>query len=627
MHRFSGIETAVIYSSIFLLVSCAIVIAQNLGQLRNKFSENLSAVSVQVFAIVAASIWTHDLVAALVTGIFGMVLVSTLQYSLRLFTLSGHLIIAAFVMMTFCSGWWGMLWISALPASGAVHILLYATLGISVVLMPLSFGKVWLQAAIFGRREWRRPRAPFLTKESQNFPKVSVHVPCYAEPPEIVIETLNALSKLDYPNYEVIVIDNNTRDPNLWKPLQWHCARLGERFRFFHVDGIKGAKAGALNYIAPHVAPDAALIACIDSDYVAEPDFLRRLVGFFDDPQMGFVQTSHDYRSWEDRPYQNACYWEYLPFYKQSLPALSEWTSSYTVGTMCVVRRQALEDAGGWAEWCLTEDSELAIRMHALGYRSVTLPDTFGRGLIPETFADYKKQRFRWTAGPAQQLKRHYRLLLPGLSAGRSRMTNQQRYFELVHCASGIPLIFSLLSSVVMPLLTLHLVSSVNIVPIPTVFLPVFTAVMTAQFAFTWLEYRLVGASLKEMLLGSIAGMALQHTKEVAAVAGFFSRKPLGWHRTNKFKALPAGWSALASTRWETARGVMTIAIAIFCASHLRLAEPDLAWAGVLSLFVSGLTYLTAPIMATLGERDLTKQTQGLYVGDSSKTEILEISE
>lgn len=627
MHLLALQDTTLIYSAFFLLASTAIVLIQNLGQLRNVFSENIAALSAQVFAVVAAFAWNHDWTVALASGMVGMVLVTVLRYRLRLFNLSGHLIIAAFAMITFYSGCWSIQWIHALPVPEAVHISIYAITGISLALLPLSFGKVWLQSTIFGRRAWHRPRMPLSNNEPPYLPKVSVHVPCYAEPPDIVIETLNALNKLDYPNYEVIIIDNNTQDPKLWKPVQRHCAHLGERFRFFHVEGIKGAKAGALNYIAPHVATDAELIACIDSDYIAEPDFLSRLTGFFADPQMGFIQTSHDYRLWEDRPYQRACYWEYLPFYKQSLPALSEWTSSFTVGTMCVIRRRALQEAGGWAEWCLTEDSEVAIRIHALGYKSIALADTFGRGLIPETFTDYKKQRFRWTAGPAQQLKHHYRLLLPGIWAARSEMTNQQRYFELVHCTSGIPFMFALLGSIIAPLVILQLISSGIIIPIPKVLLPVFLAVTTTQAVFTWLEYRQVGASFKEMLWGSIAGMSLQHTKEVAAVAGFFSRKPLGWNRTNKFKALPMGLSALSATRWETVRGMVTIVIAIFCAFHLHLAEPGMASVGVIILFLSGLTYLTAPFMAILGERDLVRRSKILTTPTFEGGEILEMSE
>ena len=73
----------------------------------------------------------------------------------------------------------------------------------------------------------------------------------------MLIETLDALARLDYPNFEVLVIDNNTQDEAVWRPVEAHCARLGARFRFFHVDPLAGFKAGALNFALRQTAPDA----------------------------------------------------------------------------------------------------------------------------------------------------------------------------------------------------------------------------------------------------------------------------------------------------------------------------------------------------------------------------------
>ncbi len=98
---------------------------------------------------------------------------------------------------------------------------------------------------------------------------------------------------------------------------------------------------------------------------------------------MGFVQSPHAYRGWADSTYLRLCNWEYAYFFATGMVSLNERDAAITVVTMCVIRRQALEDAGGWAEWCLTEDSELAVRIHALGYSSVYLNHVYGRGLIP----------------------------------------------------------------------------------------------------------------------------------------------------------------------------------------------------------------------------------------------------
>src|SRR3989337_4587195 len=77
------------------------------------------------------------------------------------------------------------------------------------------------------------------------WPKVSLHLAICNEPPAMVIQTLDSLAKLDYPDFEVIVIDNKPKDPAVWRPVQDYCAQLGGRFKFFHFDVLKGFQAGA----------------------------------------------------------------------------------------------------------------------------------------------------------------------------------------------------------------------------------------------------------------------------------------------------------------------------------------------------------------------------------------------
>ncbi len=148
------------------------------------------------------------------------------------------------------------------------------------------------------------------------------------------------------------------------------------------------------------------------ADYLAEPGFLSRLVGHFDDSRIGYVQTSHDYRDYAESAYLRGCYREYMPANRISFPGLNEYGCAVTIGTMCLIR------AAGWAEWCLSEDSELSVRLRGLGYRGIHVNETFGRGQIPGSFGAYKKPRFRWMAGPVQQVVAHRRLLLPRVLGG-----------------------------------------------------------------------------------------------------------------------------------------------------------------------------------------------------------------
>src|SRR5438105_1314381 len=102
-------------------------------------------------------------------------------------------------------------------------------------------------------------------------------------------------------------------------PVKEHCKKLGKKFKFFHVKNMKGAKAGALNFAIKKTNPLASIIGVIDADYHTEPTFLKELVGHFTDKNMGFVQTPHDYREWQNNLFLTMCYWEYKIFFHSDL--------------------------------------------------------------------------------------------------------------------------------------------------------------------------------------------------------------------------------------------------------------------------------------------------------------------
>jgi cellulose synthase/poly-beta-1,6-N-acetylglucosamine synthase-like glycosyltransferase len=106
-------------------------------------------------------------------------------------------------------------------------------------------------------------------------PFVSLHVPAHNEPPDMVIDTLRSLTRLDYPAFEIIVIDDNTDDPELWHPVRDWCDR--HRVKFAHLEDWPGYKSGALNYALGKLTDDRAeIIGVVDSDCQLEPGFLRR---------------------------------------------------------------------------------------------------------------------------------------------------------------------------------------------------------------------------------------------------------------------------------------------------------------------------------------------------------------
>src|SRR5579863_2087010 len=299
----------------------------------------------------------------------------------------------------------------------AVGTLLFLGM-IGVILVLLAEAHEWAEAHWVTMR--RRAFEP-LSAADADLPLVSVHVPAYNEPPEMVMESLDALARLDYPRFEVLVIDNNTADEAVWKPVEAHCARLGAHFRFFHVAPLDGFKAGSLNYALQHTAPQAAVVAVIDSDYVVERRWLRDLVPQFQNPRIAVVRAPQDYRDAGANAFKAMCHAEYRGFFYIGMITRNERNAIIQHGTMTLIRRTALEQVGGWAEWCITEDAELGLRVFEAGLEAAYIPRSYGGGLMPDTLLDYKKQRFRWAYGAVQILKHHASALFMGggLSLGQ----------------------------------------------------------------------------------------------------------------------------------------------------------------------------------------------------------------
>ena len=312
----------------------------------------------------------------------------------------------------------------------------YYTLRDIVVLIGLIVGMMLTSAVlmIYGvefsevmfKGGWLRAykRARPVPSEQEMF--VSVHLACYNEPPAMVIATIESLSKLDYTNFEVIVVDNNTRDEALWKPIETYMANMPANFRFFHLPKWPGFKAGALNFALQQTDPRAQVIGVVDADYVVTRDWLAVLIPHFSDAQVAVVQAPQAHREWENNFFRRMCNWEFEGFFRIGMHHRHERNALIQHGTMTLVRHQSLTDVGGWSEWCICEDTELGLRLLEDGYELRYIDETFGRGLTPADFNALKSQRFRWAFGAMQILKHHLPKLL-----GKSTLNFGQRYHFL----------------------------------------------------------------------------------------------------------------------------------------------------------------------------------------------------
>ena len=245
-------------------------------------------------------------------------------------------------------------------------------------------------------------------------PSIAVVIPTYNEGPEILVPTIAAAVALE-PAHETWVLDDGER------PEVEELARsLGANYlaRPTH----EHAKAGNLNHALGII--DAEIMAVLDADHVAAPEFLLATLGYFADPKVALVQTPQDFYNVASFEHGGGeAYGE--PFHEQTLfyrllqPGKNRWNAAFWCGTGALVRVSALRAIGGAATDTITEDIHTTIRFHRAGWRTVYHNEVLARGLAADDAAQYQLQRNRWGTGAMQVLRRENPLVVPGLTLGQ----------------------------------------------------------------------------------------------------------------------------------------------------------------------------------------------------------------
>jgi exo-beta-1,3-glucanase (GH17 family)/cellulose synthase/poly-beta-1,6-N-acetylglucosamine synthase-like glycosyltransferase len=385
-----------------------------------------------------------------------------------------------------------------------------------IPLIVIALARIEEIAAIaFGRKPLRLIAAPPLAPDA-TAPKVSIHIPAYCEPPEMLKQTLDAVARLDYPNYECVLVINNTPDPAMWLPIEEHCRTLGERFKFVRADELAGFKAGALRLAIVHTAADAEVIGIIDADYVVHQDWLKDLMPLFRDPRVGLVQAPQDHRDGERSIMHHAMNGEYAGFFDIGMIQRNEFNAIVTHGTMCLVRRTAIEAAGGWSSDTICEDTDLGLTLLELGWQAHYTNKRYGHGLLPDSFEAYKKQRHRWAYGGFQILKKHWRRFLPGASL---LTRDQKREFALGWLnwlgAESLGVVVAILNIVWVPVIAFLDIA----VPDRILTAPIIASFIVSIAHFATLYQLRVRPRIGQLLGSIFAAMSVQWT--VARAVGF----------------------------------------------------------------------------------------------------------
>ena len=492
----------------------------------------------------------HNLVAGVASVVFASLIWMpvTRRWSARAHMCWASSVFLFVVFLTYALEWTFDSHLGLASTAGGVLLWL-----LEVFAAVLCCAYLWEICDALGTEHWERRITPTtrLSVPDSDLPMVSLHVPAHNEPPEMVIETLRSLLRLDYPRYEIILIDDNTDDEALWRPVEAWCERHGVKFA--HLDNWPGYKSGALNYALRRLtSPEADVIGVVDSDYQIEPGFLRRCAPPFADPWIGFVQSPQDYRDWTQARYYRRLYYSYKYFFAVSQPSRNEHDGAIFAGTMGLIRRVALDELGGWDEWCITEDAELSLRLLRAGWSGLHVDQSWGRGIMPLTFEALKGQRYRWCFGGIQLLRMHWRSMMPGRQGRENHLSAGQRWAYLAGAAQWYGDLLSLLFFIFLLAgaanlatgggqlfrkLTVFLVSAVPVM-----------VLLGLVRAITLLR-RGTGASWRDAIGAFFIWQSTSLVVARASVLGLFARKaaflrtPKTSEQTRWWEALRANWA------------------------------------------------------------------------------------
>lgn len=492
-------------------------------------------------------------------------------------------------------------WVATVFAYWNTHYFVFGsafalTLGL-ILLVPLvliAMARIEEIATIaFGHKPRRLIAEPLPAPADGSTPKVSIHIPAYFEPPEMLKQTLDAVARLDYPNFECVVIINNTPDPTFWQPIQDHCRALGERFIFINAEKVQGFKAGALKIAMARTAADAEIIGIIDADYVVTPDWLKDLVPAFADPRVGLVQAPQDHRDGDRSLMHYAMNGEYAGFFDIGMVQRNEANAIIVHGTMCLIRRAAMDMAGGWAGDTICEDTDLGLAIKEHGWLTHYTNRRYGFGLLPDTYEAFKKQRHRWAYGGFQIVKKHWRRFLPGAS----RLTpDQKREFALGWLnwlgAESLGVVVAILNLIWVPIVSFADIA----IPDKILTLPIIAAFVVSLAHFLTLYRLRVPVKFGQMMGAMVAAMSVQWTVSRAVANGLITDH-LPFARTSK-----GGLSRMSvefQAFWEAVIGVLLIigAVVLVVFNTKEVREINI-FAGVLVL--QSLPFLSAVAIAIL---------------------------
>ncbi|GAA4728639.1 polysaccharide deacetylase family protein [Flavisolibacter ginsenosidimutans] len=270
-----------------------------------------------------------------------------------------------------------------------------------IIFIALSIARILLMAVLTTiERRKEKKAAMLLPTMMQQHPLVSIIVPAYNEEVNAV-SSLQNLLKTDYPNFNVVFVDDGSKDDTY--------AKVADVFKDHPKVKVftkpNGGKASALNYGISQT--HAEFVVCIDADTKLHPTAVSEMMKHFAAEGVGAVAGNvkvgnevNMLTRWQAIEYISS-----QNFDRRAFAAVNAIT--VVPGAIGAFRKKAIEDAGGFTTDTLAEDCDLTIRILRAGYEIRNENKALAFTEVPEKLAQFNKQRFRWSFGILQTFWKH----------------------------------------------------------------------------------------------------------------------------------------------------------------------------------------------------------------------------
>ncbi|MEB2311482.1 MAG: glycosyltransferase [Sorangiineae bacterium] len=402
----------------------------------------------------------------------------------------------------------------------------------SVLLLLCAYGlhRAHLVLMVLRHRKQLAAAERTLTVARERLPSVTVQLPLYNEA-TVVARLLEAAGRIDYPSdrLEIQVLDDsNDETVGIAQAKVEELRRRGVNAVYVRRPDRVGYKAGALDY-GLGIA-QGELIAIFDADFVPQPSFLLDVVGHFEDPVIGMVQTRWGHMN------RDATLLTSVQALMLDGHHLVENRARFGAGCMFnfsgtggIWRRAAIDAAGGWQHDTLTEDLDLSYRAQLAGWRFVYRPDVVTPAELPEDMSAFRAQQYRWAKGTVQTARK----LLGRVLGAELRLSQRIEAFFHLTPHFAYPLMM-LLSVLLLP--ALLLMPATNVRSMLLIDVPLCLGATGSLASFYMLAERAQGRSVwsaaKRLpaLIALGAGLAPHLSKAVwqglGSMAGEFVRTP-----------------------------------------------------------------------------------------------------